>query len=299
MLVNMSLREWREQIGRHITHIDFEPYGDEPFRAHVDPIFSSDGVRVTHGATSAGTTFRDESLIRLGTPARELLIAHKPLVLTQGGREFQLRPGDATFMRTWLPARSGNNQSSAYTVVVVPITENSDIETRDIDGDGVIRRGDPALQLLRSHIRVLQNKSHRGLSADLQAVARRGLVDLASHLLKSEREIAEGSIREARLAAAIRFVETNYLDPSLSSAHVAAALGISVRYVNRLFEMSGQSLSERLLEYRLRAAHGLLGSDGRDLRISDIAHRCGFSDISAFNRRFRMRFGASPRTFRR
>ncbi len=298
MLVSMTLRDWREQIGRHIIHLDFEPHGDEPFQAEIDPVFGSDGVRVTHGATSAGTTFRDESLIGLGTPARDLLIARKPLVVCQGGREFQLRAGDATFMRNWLPARSGSTSSSAYTVIVVPIAENAELESRDLGGDGVIRRGNPALQLLRSHIRVLENKSHRRLSAALQSVARRGLVDLASLLLQSERETVEHTIWNARLAAAIRFIEANYLDHSLSSAHVAAALGISVRYVNRLFEMSGQSLSERLLELRLAAAYSLIRSDGADRRISDIAQRCGFSDISAFNCHFLARFGASPKTFR-
>jgi hypothetical protein len=36
----MSLKQWREQIGRHIIHLDFERHGDAPFRAEVDPVFA-------------------------------------------------------------------------------------------------------------------------------------------------------------------------------------------------------------------------------------------------------------------
>jgi AraC-like DNA-binding protein len=37
----------------------------------------------------------------------------------------------------------------------------------------------------------------------------------------------------------------------------------------------------------------------RNLRISEIAFLCGFSDLSYFNRTFKKRFGENPRAYRR
>ena len=299
MLDVKSLRRWRDEIGRHVLHLDFEPYGDQPFRAGFDPVFDCDGVRVTHVWTSAGTTTRKLSMLHLEPPSRDLVIAKRPLVINQGGREISLRAGDATFLRNWVWASSSSPIESAYTVLVLPLAGNAELEAPDVARDGVLRRSDPALQLLRSHIQLLQNKKHRRLKPELQAVARRGLTDLAALLIRAPgRETTAQSVRETRTGAAIAYVERHFCEPGLNSIDVAAALGISVRYVNRLFEMSGRSLTDRLLDLRLNAARHLLVERGSDLKIAEIAQHCGFTDISAFNRRFRSRFGGAPGTFK-
>src|SRR3569833_2381830 len=110
----MSLKHWREQIGRHIIHLDFEPHGDAPFHAEVDPMFAHNGVRVTNAAISAGTTLRDKSLVKLGTPARDLLIARQPLFVRHRGRDMLLGQGEATFMRNWELGLSSSTKPTAY-----------------------------------------------------------------------------------------------------------------------------------------------------------------------------------------
>jgi hypothetical protein len=56
----MSLKRWREEVARHIIHLDFEPYGDSPFHAVIDPVFAHHGLRVTNAVISAGASFRDK-----------------------------------------------------------------------------------------------------------------------------------------------------------------------------------------------------------------------------------------------
>jgi len=81
----------------------------------------------------------------------------------------------------------------------------------------------------------------------------------------------------------------------LSTDDIAVRHGISSRYVRKLFEEEGSSLSSFLLSERLSRAWRMLG-DRRyaHLNIARIAHENGFGDISYFNRVFRRRFRATP-----
>ena len=105
------------------------------------------------------------------------------------------------------------------------------------------------------------------------------------------------SIRRGLFAAIMKFIETNLADPLLSATSVASHFGISIRYLHRVFEESDKSFGQVVLERRLvRCAGDLAASD--DARISDVAFRWGFRDISHFNRSSRQRFGFSPREYR-
>jgi AraC-like DNA-binding protein len=73
----------------------------------------------------------------------------------------------------------------------------------------------------------------------------------------------------------------------------------AARYVHKLFEGEGTTLSKFILGLRLQRVHGML-SDPRhaDLTIGAIAYKVGFGDLSTFNREFRRRYGATPKEVR-
>jgi AraC family transcriptional regulator, positive regulator of tynA and feaB len=126
------------------------------------------------------------------------------------------------------------------------------------------------------------------------------LVNLAALSLGATEETRMGqrvSARRGLHAAVVRFIEANLADPLLSVPTVAAHFGISIRYLHRVFEGRDKSFGQLVLERRLLRCAGDLGASGGS-RISDVALRWGFSDISHFNRSFRQRFGLSPREYR-
>src|SRR5262249_3372422 len=83
--------------------------------------------------------------------------------------------------------------------------------------------------------------------------------------------------------------------PARALTTIAANHGLSTRYIQHLFELSGESFTGFVLEQRLLSAHRLLREPkSRWRKISDVAAGVGFSDISYFNRAFRARFGATP-----
>jgi AraC-like DNA-binding protein len=122
------------------------------------------------------------------------------------------------------------------------------------------------------------------------------LMDLAALGLGARGELAiaaqRGGLRAVRLTAVLSILERRFLEPDFSAQKLAAAAGLSERYVNELLYEAGASFTARLNELRLRKAAELLTLTQR--RISDIAFECGFNDLSYFNRSFRRRFGLTP-----
>jgi AraC-like DNA-binding protein len=107
------------------------------------------------------------------------------------------------------------------------------------------------------------------------------------------------SVRWAHLWRARRYVEDHLPDSDLGPTQIAAELGVSVRYLGRIFKLSGRTVGDWILERRLERCRRALSSAALAHRsISEIAYGAGFGDAAHFSRSFRRRFGASPRDYR-
>jgi AraC-like DNA-binding protein len=80
---------------------------------------------------------------------------------------------------------------------------------------------------------------------------------------------------------------------------LAARHGVTPRYVHKLFEAEGTTLSRFVLGKRLARVHRLL-TDPRNAAcsIGSLAYDAGFGDLSTFNREFRRRYGMAPSELR-
>src|SRR5262249_3736185 len=103
----------------------------------------------------------------------------------------------------------------------------------------------------------------------------------------------------ARLDAIKAKILLNLATSDLALTTIAANNGLSTRYIQHLFELSGESFTGFDIEQRLLSALRLLReSKGHARKVGDVATGVCFSDISHFNRAFRARFGAMPREVR-
>jgi AraC-like DNA-binding protein len=107
------------------------------------------------------------------------------------------------------------------------------------------------------------------------------------------------STRVAHLMRAKAFIAGNIHRYDLAPQHVAAAIGVSERYLRDLFATDGISLGRHIWAYRLERCRSALSDPSQAHRaISEIAFAWGFNNMSHFSRLFRERAGVSPREYR-
>jgi AraC-like DNA-binding protein len=124
---------------------------------------------------------------------------------------------------------------------------------------------------------------------------------VASSLSRRSRlGIAEAeSVVDATAHALRRAIHDRLREPGLKVADVARTVGISERYVHKLFARSGQNFTNYVIDQRLDGAARDLRDPAKPERaIGIIAFDWGFSDLSHFTRRFKQRFGCRPRDWR-
>jgi len=95
----------------------------------------------------------------------------------------------------------------------------------------------------------------------------------------------------------ISYIMANLEDPCLRTSSLAAALGVSARSVQTVFETMATTASAFILQARLRRAAERLRHRGAGQYITKIAFDCGFSDSAYFSRCFHKHFGMPPRQF--
>lgn len=96
--------------------------------------------------------------------------------------------------------------------------------------------------------------------------------------------------------SAIAYIDLHRANPALTPAAIAAAHHVSARLLYKAFARVGLSVEQTIVGLRLEAArYELARPVNASLTVGAIARRCGFSNPSHFSRRFRQRYGLTPR----
>ena len=101
------------------------------------------------------------------------------------------------------------------------------------------------------------------------------------------------------LLRTMTFIERHLGDAALTPGRIADAQHISTRYLHKLFEAEGTTVSAWIRHRRLhRCSNDLRDPALAGRSVSAIAARWGLPDAAHFSRLFRAAFGVSPRDFR-
>lgn len=102
----------------------------------------------------------------------------------------------------------------------------------------------------------------------------------------------------ALLENAMRLIGNEYSDPMLTNARIAEVCQISEVYLRKLFSRHlSTSPRQYIIDVRLQKAKQLL-TEGA-LSITEIAERCGFSNLYHFCRIFKAHIGITPSEYRK
>lgn len=97
---------------------------------------------------------------------------------------------------------------------------------------------------------------------------------------------------------AMRIIEQNYMDEDLSLGSVCVQLHVSPNYLSaNMKKYTGDTFINLLIQKRMEAAQSLLSSG--NMKIAEVARRCGYSDQHYFSFCFKKFYGISPAKMRR
>jgi AraC-like DNA-binding protein len=214
----------------------------------------------------------------------------------QGGRTAELAQGDFAIVDGSQPFELGPGLAS----LTIPRELLAPLLAAPWEVTAVCVRVDRGVGAVASS--ALQALARLGSSLDTRAAALladqiAGLIALA---LGGAYEPAASTRRAPLLQGALEEVERSLDDPELSPAQIAERVGISTRYLHRLFSERGPSFGRWVLTRRLQRCREDLADPRRaHWTIGEIAHGRGFRDSSYFAKAFKVRYGVSPRELRR
>ncbi|HET7716933.1 MAG TPA: helix-turn-helix domain-containing protein [Bauldia sp.] len=293
------LAVYRDFFGRSVCRFEIDPL--DGIRFDVDVMLHSlPGLQLFTGKVQGARCGRPPSLLGDGTDGLALVVnLAGPYLASQLGKEFVLDDGEATLVSEADPFFLTHHPPGGLLVLRVPRALLAPLVTRP--EDRILNRipsETSALRLLRSYVALAWSEPGIEDQAIRQSVATHlhELLALAVGAAPDSEAAAIGrGMRAARLHAIKKDIAENLNQASLSVAEIARRHACTPRFVQRLFEAEGTTLTEYVLDQRLARAHRLLTDPRRaGEKIGAIALDAGFSDLSYFNRAFRRRFGDTP-----
>jgi AraC-like DNA-binding protein len=292
---------WAAGTARLLGPIGIRTLVERPFSGrilghHLGPIevfrVAGDANRVQR--TEADIAERDPQRLHVNVLTRGTLLA------AQAGRTSRLRAGDITsfdWSRPFVAQATGRFEILALTVPWPMLGDRERISGRTalrLGGDGGLPR--------------VAGPFFAGIAAGLHD----GSIDpedpdLADSILGLVRALhGDGSaratavpralLRADRLQARIRdYIELHLREPDLGPERIAKAHFISTRYVHKLFQPEGTTVSAWIRARRLEGARRDLSDPAlAEGTIAALAASWGFGDPARFSRAFRSVYGCSP-----
>lgn len=256
-------------------------------------------------ATSNVVVARTRKLIRRGAPEylKVALQVRGRCVLSQDGREAALAPGDFVVYNTARPYQLAIGDTFRNLVVMFPHKQLQLPPARLAQLTGVRVSGRQGLGALVSPLLV-------GLGRRLEAGNLAGGIHLSDAVLDMfaasfaeqlgcESAVGPEAGRRGLLLRIQAFLEDRLGDPGLDPAAVAAAHHISVRYLRKLFEEEGETVTGWIRARRLEhCRRDLAEARLAGLPVSSVAARWGLHNPAHFSRLFKAAYGLSPKEYR-
>jgi AraC-like DNA-binding protein len=226
-----------------------------------------------------------------------------PLHVVQGGRNVVIEPGSLILANQYAPYKATANGN--YHSVSISIPQKMLLQRQPRIGTFYslpLNDNAPSGQLLASFTKHLSD----GMLEWSDAVAmtlREQLLDLIILLMVNKNQEvpfgSETSLKVAHRERALSYLKCHHRDPSLGPKTIAAACGISINYLHKVFRDANMHVVDLIYAQRLETSKNLLSDpSNNNMTVQQIAYKSGFSHTSHFSRMFKEKFGMPPTAFR-
>jgi AraC-like DNA-binding protein len=223
-------------------------------------------------------------------------------VITQGGREALLHPGDFALFDAASEYRLLflDGMDTVFFRVPRAVLGASARQFRDATAV-TLGSGSAVAKLTSTYLTQLATTGpppygqHGVLIAEPTVDLIRATV--AAHL--DDPDLCDGAATSTLPFQIMSYLRTHLTDPELTPTAVAEAHHISLRYLYRILGRCGVRFGEWVRQNRLEGAQKDLTRPAcQSQTISTISHRWGFTDSTHFSKAFKQEYGMSPREWR-
>ncbi|MFG2971165.1 helix-turn-helix domain-containing protein [Streptomyces sp. NPDC048288] len=294
---------WRDACTR--TFVGVEPSG-KPGAAIGGRVraYEVDGLAVGDIAATAQSMTRTQRLVDEADAHYVLLGMQVQGTggITQGDSRIRLDPGDCVILESRRGFELDFTDSFNLWVFAFPqhLVRLGEEDQRRLAARRVDGRSGLAGVSRRALLDLARNADDLSRSPDSGALALANdlLVTLLGGPLAESRQLA-GSLQRTLPVRIKDHIDRNLADPGLDPVQVAAAFGISTRYLHKVFRPERETVAHYIRDRRLEQVRlRLLDARLADRPISALAFDAGFGDLSGFNRAFKAKYGVSPRELR-
>jgi AraC-like DNA-binding protein len=298
---------WSDVNSRLLVPLDVRPISGETFDATLR-IGALGSVGIAESISSPAVI--EHSTVHVSRTRARLftlmLSVEGSMRLSQSGHEMRLAPGDFTLCDSHAPGRISFDEHNRAISLLIPdtllrrfIPAPEALCEQRIDGNAGLGR------VVSRMLPSIWTEVSEGLPAELGDSVARSVLELVAtcYALHGQQRLddAPSAPQAKRVRVShVKYVLESYLtEPDLGAERVADSLGISRRYVHRLFAAESETVSQYILRRRLEESATQLASPRwRGQTTTQIAVNWGFSSLAHFSRSFRNRFGVSPSEYR-
>jgi AraC family transcriptional activator of tynA and feaB len=261
--------------------------------AHLSTI-SPGGLDLARVGMNADRVFRGDQEIRRCPGEHFFLILQQQgrALLSQGDVSVWVDPGDMFIVDATQPSTFDYDQKYSLQLSVhLPRDEMLHRFGKRIYGGLDISANDPLAIAMKAMLAKLLLDD--GTTGQLHTVE--AFYSVFGALL-TERALSEGRKPNADrqlMSRAISLIAEHYRNPEFKTQQLAEFSGVSLRRLQRAFQIIGETPHERLQRYRITAANEAIQSQA-SRTVTEVAYSAGFRDLSTFYRAYRKQFGCSP-----
>lgn len=295
------LDAWQRALeSLQISHFRSQP--GCPFFGIAAAIESPEGTQYTYLSNHASGF----TLPRVDKASAMLLqiIEGKGRFSVEHGQQGSFVSGDFLFGAPNQPIALEFDDSVRLMLLRIPRTTLTPKLLAPIPPGLIMLSGDTGFAAVLNDMLVSLSSKLGSMSAEHFRAIESALCDFLATTLLHEGDTAMlGGINGRRAGLLHRISQTidrRLSEPELSLSDIAQEHGMSVRNLQKLFEMFDKTFSIFVRSRRLERAREELASPlCEQLSISEICFRWGFIDPAYFSRSFRDEFGVSPREYRK
>lgn len=301
------LEFWQRQVGSLLTHLECSSDAIDDFEGSMAVHLSQPTNLIKiNAATHAIARARPSLAQSADEQVFICLQIEGEASVEQDGRQGVLRPGDITLLDTSRAFHAEFPERMSQLVLQLPkALVRKQIGSVERLTARIVAGSDPVASITHDFVRSLARNHGRLSSAVSQRLteqaAEMAMMAFAS-LMDDSHRLADGHSPAKYLLAnrARTYIDANLRQASLGPADVAAHLGISRRYLSRIFAADGQSVERYIWAKRLaRCARDLKDQGQAGRTIGDIAFSWGFNNLAHFSQSFRNEFGQTPTQYRK